>query len=396
MFSTLSFVFSAEIDDRLANLQRQINELKRETSSFKKSSVEIPFEISGELSVLNTTYDTDKSLKQNNNLYNKTTLQSGTIAISTSKDGFDYGVEFTYNNTDNNVKLDNVSVSKTFAEKHTISIGRSFIQVAMENDEFSMAHITYDYSKWLNWIPSIGLGAFYSYIDSRGAFFLGAYGNDYDEDNAGDSKFGISNRGFVNPIKNNDTVIHIGYDVGYWDLKRDDNMNVDDFGNYLYNEYYYIMGELGLQYKFITVQTEAMKKYTKYNKERLNFIDAKDKKYSSSGLTSQLIIGLTGEKREYSPSGSFNFPNVINPINKGGFGAFELVGRYERWNDKTEIGNIEDGSGYLYSLGLNWFPVNAFEILFNYAKVKDNSLITTNNNEKKEYSMYRIETRFHF
>lgn len=82
---------------------------------------------------------------------------------------------------------------------------------------------------------------------------------------------------------------------------------------------------------------------------------------------------LTGESRGYK-SGVFDRTKVLNPIDKGGWGALQAVARVD-YLDLSDAG-IVGGKQTAYQLGLTWIPVDHVRFLANYSHLQfDNAAI---------------------
>ncbi|MBY0296709.1 OprO/OprP family phosphate-selective porin [Bosea eneae] len=85
---------------------------------------------------------------------------------------------------------------------------------------------------------------------------------------------------------------------------------------------------------------------------------------------------ITGESRRYNTnSAAYAAPRVANPVHAGGWGAWELVGRYSyaNLNDKdvpgrsvTTTGSVRGGEQTTYTVGLNWYPNQNVRFMLNY------------------------------
>ncbi|WP_111655977.1 OprO/OprP family phosphate-selective porin [Isoalcanivorax indicus] len=87
---------------------------------------------------------------------------------------------------------------------------------------------------------------------------------------------------------------------------------------------------------------------------------------SNGGYYVQSSYFLTGERRHYRAfSGDFGQTRVLQPINQGGWGAWELLARYA-YADQTDH-HDERGAQELdhYTLGVNWYPVDDIVVKFN-------------------------------
>ncbi len=75
---------------------------------------------------------------------------------------------------------------------------------------------------------------------------------------------------------------------------------------------------------------------------------------------------LTGEARKYNTgNAAFDAPPVRHPLGHGGYGAFELAGRYSTMNLNFDAGalgsaptasTIRGGEMHIYGAALNWYP----------------------------------------
>lgn len=80
---------------------------------------------------------------------------------------------------------------------------------------------------------------------------------------------------------------------------------------------------------------------------------------------------LTGERRQYGTKGEFVRPRVINPVDKNGWGAVELLARYD-WADLTDAkaangAALPNAGTYKgYTLGATWYPINYVHFMANF------------------------------
>lgn len=92
----------------------------------------------------------------------------------------------------------------------------------------------------------------------------------------------------------------------------------------------------------------------------------------------------TGETRPYNASGQFGKVKVLNPIDKGGKGAFEVAGRYD-YADLTKMspnavtalasqpGLATAGTYKGVTAGVNWYPYSNVRFMANVTKAKVNN-----------------------
>jgi len=87
---------------------------------------------------------------------------------------------------------------------------------------------------------------------------------------------------------------------------------------------------------------------------------------------------ITGESRKYSANAAaFGGPKVARPfsLKDGGYGAFELVGRYSHINLNDKVsrgtaaaagGGVYGGEQNVYSVGVNWYPNDLLRLMLDY------------------------------
>jgi phosphate-selective porin OprO/OprP len=74
---------------------------------------------------------------------------------------------------------------------------------------------------------------------------------------------------------------------------------------------------------------------------------------------------LSGEMRQYNKrSGLINRVNVANGVNSGGWGTWEIYGRWSSID--LSDGAVDGGVMNTLSMGLNWWPVAAIQVNVNY------------------------------
>ena len=387
-FSVVSLAIADNFDARLNDLQRQINQLKAQKNI---SSVNLPFTINGRVAVLGNFY----SNKSDNADYkNNLDLRNAVLSISKDINNFRFKIRLDYNG-DDGLSISDAYLAYNINDNSSITIGQQIYSNFMENEKHSNAIAVSTYSPYLNWLPGYLIGVSYSYSNENFGFFSGIYGNAANETDKKEntSPLTIASRIYFSPINDGTTVIHIGADGMYRYFHEDQKINDDDR-----KVMYHYGFELAFQYNNILMENEFINLFTKYN----NLAGMGNEFYSAFGFSNQLVIGLTGEKRKYV-SGTFDFPEVINPINKNGYGAWEIAFKFARWNGKDTNDNFVDniGTGYEITAGLNWFPINEVMILFNYSRNQKSlenyfGLYSGYSSDSIKYDVYRIEARMQF
>jgi phosphate-selective porin OprO/OprP len=93
---------------------------------------------------------------------------------------------------------------------------------------------------------------------------------------------------------------------------------------------------------------------------------------------------ITGEPHKYNmATASYLRPSPDNPVGSGGWGAFEVAGRYSSTDLEYHTGladAVYGGKQNILSTGLNWYPIDAVKVMFDYEMVslRDIGGLTTN------------------
>jgi phosphate-selective porin OprO/OprP len=110
--------------------------------------------------------------------------------------------------------------------------------------------------------------------------------------------------------------------------------------------------------------------------------------YGFDGWYAQASWILTGEKRAYVPAtGAFAAPKPRIPFsfNGGGWGAWEIAGRYSdlNFNDHAgtigsalPVGGLRGGDQKIWTAGINWYPVSAIKFILQYQAIDYSKLGT--------------------
>jgi phosphate-selective porin OprO/OprP len=80
---------------------------------------------------------------------------------------------------------------------------------------------------------------------------------------------------------------------------------------------------------------------------------------------------LTGETRGYKGF-KWDRTKVLNPVSKGGMGAFQVIARYDRLDLTDTVGSVIVNGGVqtAYQAGLQWLPIDYVRFYLNYARVE--------------------------
>jgi len=133
--------------------------------------------------------------------------------------------------------------------------------------------------------------------------------------------------------------------------------------------------EFGLRWRNIMLQGE----YIRIGVDRTNGgarVPTPGLEFSGGYAEASWVI--TGEPRRYvAAAGAFGGPKPARPfsLKDGGYGAFELVGRYSRvdLNDKVSralsaasTGGVFGGTQDVYAVGVNWYPNSQLRLMLDY------------------------------
>lgn len=110
--------------------------------------------------------------------------------------------------------------------------------------------------------------------------------------------------------------------------------------------------------------------YYWYNIERLASLGVPSDKFDGGYI--QASYTLTGETHTYNKStGAYNGIVPANPasLSGGGWGAWEIAGRYSELNLNDQLGTVNGVAGgkqEVYTAGLNWYVNRNVRFMFNY------------------------------
>ncbi len=216
-------------------------------------------------------------------------------------------------------------------------------------------------------------------------FNVGAHGEADDEADVGNESYGFSARGTFAPIAEKTTNIHLGGHVRkIFNEDRDtpygasggsdvDGGLIDSIdmlatpaiagveGSLLYGiEAAGVYGPFSLQGEWSRVSFNS---------------DAVADEPTFSGWYVEASVFLTGESRNYeAKKGTFGRPKVKNPVNSGGFGAWQLGVRYDYTDLDDEMFNI--GTNGTISAVVNWHLNNytKLKLQYNYSDAEAESI----------------------
>lgn len=98
---------------------------------------------------------------------------------------------------------------------------------------------------------------------------------------------------------------------------------------------------------------------------------------SFSGWYAQASYSLTGETHGYDPTtASFRNLQPANPLESGGWGAWEIAARYSNIDldyqplKSTAVGGVPGGNQNVWTIGLNWYPTNGLKFQLDYFNIR--------------------------
>jgi len=194
-------------------------------------------------------------------------------------------------------------------------------------------------------------------------------GDNGDNDGTHNDSIAYFTRGHLNPILTKDAFIHLGA-WGYWEtLNAPVSINktsaiATDFNGEVKVSASSIAGvKSDRGYGFEAgAGWHSFWAFGEYGQRTLMVpagLDIDQKAWSVYGG-----VFLTGEKPGYSSrSGVLARPKVLHSITDGGLGAFELLGRYDKY-DFTDA--ARGGEGNALTLGGNWYLNNFMDLKLNY------------------------------
>ena len=169
-------------------------------------------------------------------------------------------------------------------------------------------------------------------------------------------QFGAVARAAAQVISTNDYTLHIGGDA-QWLVRPPHNLIT---GAQVYSaEAAATVGSLFLQGEYFW-----------YNVERKAIPGLPDVKFQ--GGYAQAGYVLTGETRKYNPgSASYGGVNPAHPfsLDGGGWGAWEIAGRYSTVDLNDQLANangVAGGRQNVYTLALNWYVNRNVRFMFDY------------------------------
>jgi phosphate-selective porin OprO/OprP len=126
-------------------------------------------------------------------------------------------------------------------------------------------------------------------------------------------------------------------------------------------------------------------------------VDRKSTNANFSGYYAQMGYFLTGEKRDYNrSSGLFSRTNVLEDFSmeKGGYGAWELLARFDSTDLSDASAGILGGELDLYTLGLNWYLNKNVRLMSNIIVVDSDENAATLPND--DPTIFKLRAQWDF
>lgn len=214
---------------------------------------------------------------------------------------------------------------------------------------------------------NIGVSSvFYGNNDSHISLAL-TKGSTSDSNNSSNN-FLVRSRAHWDPVDTGTTILHVGANGYYEDFNR---QRTPTFGRSDKIASHY---NGNLKINGPTINAESIDSYgfelaglsgrfaagAEYARLNMNARDGDDTHLDA--YSGQIGYSLTGEQFGYSTKkGVWTHPNIANPVNKGGIGAWEMVARYEAVD--TNGNGYAGGTGHGTTVGLNWYLNDYLRVL---------------------------------
>lgn len=283
----------------------------------------------------------------------------------------------------NSIAIKELYLIHTFSDKMYLTLGQTVVQSSLES-------IGYNYTIFNNYslfctcslFATYTNGLILKYLDNRHGIYVGIYGNSIHDKPDEVSKFTFVVRGYFNPIRNGNNLIHIGANIYHEDRSNKTISNSDLFP---FRQIQRIGAEFAINYSIFNFQSEYRTSQVEHEKYHKKFGNLYNFYVESS-------INFSGESMIYK-EGMFNFIKVKNPINVGGYGAFSLSLKFSETNlnlkddnDKINCGKYDE-----YIVAFNWTPKDGVRFTLQYSRVNEDFV-----DVKNSYDLLQLKTRMFF
>ena len=223
------------------------------------------------------------------------------------------------------------------------------------------------------------LGILFNHSGDNYSFAASITGDNIEADEAGDDSYSFVSRFTYNPIKTDQTLVHIGTSMAFSEVPEEgvsygarpgskidggaklvSNKLIDADEQFIYGiELALIKGAFSLQSEYIHTQVNA--NYGSNNED-----------YSAYYLAASWFI--TGESRSYEvDEGKFDKPVMSR-------NAWELAARFDHVDLSDNSNGVNKNEGQLdtFTLGLNYYPSKAIRFSLNLIKSSSDLVIADN------------------
>ena len=289
------------------------------------------------------------------------------------------------------------------SENTAMKIGQIFSVLSLENENSALGdQLAFPSMYYLvgDLFRSKGIGISFSNIYDNYGFFYGVYGNSYNEKFDDLSKLSINFKTYYNPYLDGNNLIHLGFSYysDFVNYKKDTipDANADTY-TYSVEEFDNFALEFALNYNSFNLKSEFANGYVKPSAKEYN------KTFNINNYYVQASFLLTGETMSYSEGSFETVEKILNPVDAGGYGAFEVSFRYSRsdFQDKKSDLIFDYGLYDKYSFAFNWLPIENIKLIMEYSRVRESfvkNCITSavNNGNKNNYDVFILRCKLFF
>lgn len=298
-------------------------------------------------------------------------------------DDWAYKLELNYNGT--NAAFTDAFIGYKGFSNTTIKLGRHKMPAGLEELTSSNRISTMERSSPTN---AFALGRFNGLtVGTKGSNWTATagtwLGNGIATDNTDkDSDWGYAGRVTFAPIQQENSIVHLG--LSYSKIEFEDKFTTGGFGSQSVrgrpNNNFFGQRPTQVSYTDVesadTVGLEAATIQGPFSLQAEYFMrDLNRDDFKDADVDGWHVIGtftLTGETRGYR-GGAMRTISPRNPVGKGGFGAWELVARYDEldaWdNSAFQDGGVTAVRGTkseIWTLGVNWYVNDNIRFMANY------------------------------
>lgn len=204
----------------------------------------------------------------------------------------------------------------------------------------------------------------------------GQLGDDNDES---DNTTLIS-RAHINPFATDNSMLHLGAWGFYEDFARGNQDSLTDNVRYAshFNDNVRVYSDTlddpetstgyGVELAGLTGPVAAG---AEYGRRTIDSRTGQDTAYDA--YSAQVGYSLTGEQFGYSTkNGTWSAPTIDNPITDGGWGAWQVMARYDAL-DYENSGQFAGGTGHGTTLGVSWYLNNYTRFMLNWINWNTNN-----------------------